>query len=154
MPGSMSDRLLAGATRQMTLFGRGPDESLWDSLSALRTLRWAAHLPEPDRSLLTLHQTGRHSCRKIAELTGLHPGTVVRRLKRLRAMLANPVVVALMEDPAELSVEYRQIGMARWVHRRPVTWIARNFGLTRTEVTSILTLLEDWPALRKRKQQA
>lgn len=151
---SMSDRLLAGATQQMTVTQRGPADSLVASLAALRAIKWARHLPETDQCLLALDQTGRHSCRKIAELVGMHPGTVVRRLKRLRGMLKDPVVVALMDDPAELSVEYRQIGVARWLHRRPLTWIARQFGLTRTEVATILKLLEDWPALRKRKQQA
>ena len=150
MPASMSDRMLAGMTQQMTVAQRRPE----DSALVLRGMKWASLLDEMDQHLLALDRGGRHSCRKIAELTGLHPGTVVRRLSRLRRMLGDPVVVALLEDPGRLSDEYRNVGLARWVHRRPLAWICRTFGLTRSEVEAILAFLKEWPGVRRRSQQA
>lgn len=150
MPASMSNRMLAGMPQEMKVADRRPEESA----VVLRGMKWGKLLNEMDQHLLALDRSGRHSCRKIAELTGLHPGTVVRRLDRIRRMLSDPVVVALLEDPGQLSDEYRGVGLARWVHRQPLAQICRTFGLTRSEVDAILRFLQEWPSVRRRSQQA
>jgi hypothetical protein len=103
-------------------------------------LQRAIHLPAADQSLLRLALEGR-TFRDLSCIFRHSPGSLCRRVNRLLARLRHPVVAAICDFPADLPNLHRQVGIERFLLRRPIPRIAADLGQTIPEITAILTYL-------------
>lgn len=101
-------------------------------------------LPDSDRAMVALALEGRVSRREIAQLLGLPPGTVSRRLRRLGNALHDPIVVALVERPIGLPAEYRQLGIEHFLLGFSTRRLADLHQMTRHEVRKALEHIRGW----------
>ena len=111
--------------------------------------RRANLLPERQRDLVHLVLSGNCTFRQLAALTGENPGTICRRFGRLVRRLRDPVVIALIDDPEELSELYRNVGLARFLHGRSIASLAGEHARPAYEIRAILAYLKTWAAMRK-----
>src|SRR4051794_38433568 len=77
-------------------------------------------LDRDDQILLELTLSTNVSQRRIAEMLGVEPGTVTRRLQRLSRRLRDPLVVRLLDPRCPLGPDYRQIGVEHFLAGRSV----------------------------------
>src|SRR4051812_30814991 len=82
-------------------------------------------LEPADRKLLEMTLGGKVSRREAAMMLGLDAGTGTRRVHSLLRRLHSRVVVALVDDGDLLPELPRDVGLAFFLHRRSIRWIAR-----------------------------
>ncbi|MCC7349086.1 MAG: hypothetical protein IT446_00830 [Phycisphaerales bacterium] len=114
------------------------------SFSSPRLLDRIRFLDDADQMLLTLVQQGSVSLRQISRLTGVHGGTLSRRIHRLASRLHDPVVASLIDHGKALRTEHRQLGIEHFLHGKSITQLADLHQMTRREVSRILTFLRGW----------
>ena len=124
-----------------------------DAQTSLRQ-RIALLLPA-DKSLvqLVLHEGA--SQRQIARLMKCTPGSVSRRLVRLRNRLHDPRVVALLHPDCPLEPDDRQLGVERILQGRTVRELAETHALTHAEVRRRLLAIDFWfeELMRRRRRR-
>lgn len=114
------------------------------AFSSQRLLDRVRFLDDADQMLFTLIRQGAVSLRQISRLTGVHGGTLSRRLHRLANRLHDPVVAALIDHGKALRPEHRQLGIEHFLHGKNITQLAELHQMTRREVTRILMFLRGW----------
>lgn len=107
----------------------------------LRRRRW---LRDEDRVLLELAYEHGMSLRQIGVLFKLSPGSVTRRLQRLGSLLRDPLVMALADADGELPENYQAVGVAYFIHRRPIEQIARLHSITVRQVIARIEYIRGW----------
>ncbi len=112
-------------------------------------LRRARHLDEADRRLLRLALKYRLTVREIAPLLGCNHGSVVRRIRRLRERLCDPLVVALLDPSCPLSKLDRELALAHFLRRQPIRSLAREFDLPGIAVRKRLGYVHGWVTGRR-----
>ena len=128
------DRLDARAPRAATLR---------DSRDAL--LQRAQFLAPADRLLVQLAVGRGASCRQLAQVLNIRPGSVVRRLQRLGARLHDPLVLALLDEQrCNLPAEVRQLGLEHFLHGRTTRELADRHRMTRDRVRKVLCHIRLW----------
>src|SRR4051812_10392001 len=108
-------------------------------------------LEPADRKLLEITLVGKLSRREGAMIMGLDSGTITRRINTLLRRLNNRVVVALVEDGELLPELHRDVGLAFFLHRRSMRWIARHAGLSEYAVRGMITYVRTWHELGANK---
>jgi DNA-directed RNA polymerase specialized sigma24 family protein len=101
-------------------------------------------LDRDDQILLELTLSTNVSQRRIAEMLGVEPGTVTRRLQRLSRRLHDPLVVRLLDPRCPLGPDYRQIGVEHFLAGRSVADIAQRLGRTRASVRMTVENVRAW----------
>ncbi|MCC6423114.1 MAG: hypothetical protein IT447_06500 [Phycisphaerales bacterium] len=114
------------------------------SFSSHHLLDRIRYLDEADQMLFTLIKQGTVSLRQISRLTGIHGGTLSRRVHRLANRLHDPVVASLIDHGKALRQEHRQLGIEHFLHGKSITQLAELHQMTRREVARILTFLRGW----------
>src|SRR6478735_5754574 len=92
-----------------------------------------------DRKLLEITLRGKLSRREAGMIMGLDAGTVTRRIHTLMRRLNSRVVAALVDDGDLLPELHRDVGLAFFLHRRSIRWIARQGGLSEYAVRGMIT---------------
>lgn len=111
-------------------------------------LERAALLPPQERDLLRLILSGRHTYRELARLAGgVNPGSICRRVGKLKRRLRDPVVGALVRRGVTLSESYRRIGIEYFARGTALRTLARQMGLGREEVAEAVGYLRAWARL-------
>jgi hypothetical protein len=105
-------------------------------------------LEPADRKLLEITLAGKLTRREAGMMLGLDPGTVTRRIHTLLRRLNSRVVAALAEDGDLLPELHREVGLAFFLHRRSIRWIARQAGLSEYAVRGMLTYVRGWHVRR------
>jgi hypothetical protein len=109
-------------------------------------------LEPADRKLLEMTLGGKVSRREAAMIMGVDAGTVTRRVNSLLRRLNSRVVAALAEDGDLLPELHRDVGLAFFLHRRSVRWIARQGGLSVYAVRGMITYVRTWHELGANKR--
>lgn len=118
--------------------------SISSSLIAVRQ-RCLSLLPEQDRVVFGLLQSNPPtSCRKVAALLNLSPGTVSRRVARIRRRLHHPVVIALASRGHTLSTRCFNIALALFAAGQPANKIARHIDTEPRDIIAIKQYLHAW----------
>ena len=112
-----------------------------DDAAALR--QRVALLPPDERALAEL-AAGGASHRQIATLIKCTPGSVTRRLRRLRNRLHDPRVVALLHPECPLDAEYRQVGVERILLDRSLRELAERHEVRASEIRRRLDAIDFW----------
>ena len=97
-----------------------------------------------DRKLLEVTVRGALSRREAGMLLGLSSGTVTRRIHVLVNRLHEPIVVALVDYGELLPELHREVGLAYFLRKWPMSMIAREMGLTQYEVKRMLAYVRGW----------
>ena len=111
---------------------------------AERLLHRAQHLEGADRALLHLALEHHLSTREMAALVGVNHGSVIRRLRRLRQRLTDPLVVALTDAACPLAGDDRDLALAYFMRRQPMRAIARQRGLPLRHVRRRIQYVRGW----------
>ena len=101
-------------------------------------------LPPSDRLLVELVMSGAVSRKRAAELLGVEPGTVTRRLRRISARLHDPIVRELMMDRCPLAADYRQIGVEHFLTGLSAEKLGHRHGIRASEVRRMLQFVRGW----------
>lgn len=102
-----------------------------------------------ERELLSVWAGGQVSNRALAAVMGCHPGTMVRRIRRLRERLRHPVSRAVAIRGRELSNTRRQVAIRVFVYGEPTGHVARQLELTRGEMSRMLGEIRGWADARQ-----
>ena len=108
-------------------------------------------LEPADQKLLEMTLSGKLSRREAAMMIGLDAGTVTRRINTLLRRLHERIVIALVDDGELLPELHREVGLAFFLHRRSVRWIARHLGLSQYAVRAMITYVRTWHGLGANK---
>ncbi len=106
-------------------------------------LRRAVYLLPDDEALIRTIAQGA-SRRDAAQLMGLAPGTVSRRLHRLITRLRDPLVATLIDNPGDLPPENQQLGIDHYLLKRPLKELAKLHHRSRLEIRETLFELKGW----------
>lgn len=107
-------------------------------------LNRARVLPQQDRLLLELAFKNHLSLRQIAQILKRPPGSISRRVNRLRARLCDPLVAALLEPDCTLAPRYHAIAIQYFAQGRRLDQLMREHELTRFELRGILSFVRGW----------
>lgn len=121
-------------------------DSMMDDVVTRRVIEL---LPQGERELLSVWAGGQVSNRALAAVMGCHGGTIVRRLRRLRERLRHPVSRAVAMRGRELSDTRRQVAIRVFVHGERASRVARQFELTRGEMSRMLGEIRGWADARQ-----
>lgn len=105
-------------------------------------------LPPADRKLLEITLAGKLTRREAGMMLGLDAGTVTRRIHALMRRLNSRVVMALAEDGDLLPELHRDVGLAFFLHRKSIRWIAQQLGVTQHAVRGMITYVRAWHVRR------
>src|SRR5712671_4112282 len=108
-------------------------------------------LDPADRKLLEMTVRGTLTRRGAGMLVGRTCGTVSRRVRRLLERLHDPLVVALVDYGQLLPELYREVGLAYFLRRVPLTRIGVEFGLSRYTARRIIEYIRGWHGAAKRR---
>ena len=108
-------------------------------------LRRSRYLDGADERLLRLALEGNMSYRAMNRVIGLKSGGgTYRRVRSLLRRLREPVVVALLDWPGELSAEQREIGIRWFVKKQSGAQIAQATGVSVWDVRKTSAFLLGW----------
>lgn len=107
-------------------------------------LRRAEHLTHEDRILVELTLSKTATCRQLAALLGISSGTALRRAWRIADRLYDPLVVRLIERPANLRPEYRQLGLEYFLHGKTIQQLQDVHQISKSKIRAILDYLRIW----------
>jgi len=108
-------------------------------------LRYRARALAPeDRLLVELVYDKHLSVRQIARLISQSPGSVSRRVRRIRTRLYRPLIGALLDPACKLSADYREIGLEYFAQGRKMRSIAHQRNITLTQVRAVLDFIRGW----------
>jgi hypothetical protein len=105
-------------------------------------------LPPADRKLLEITLAGKLTRREAGMMLGLDAGTVTRRIHTLLRRLNSRVVAALAEDGDLLPELHRDAGLAFFLHRKSIKWIAQQLGVSQHAVRGMITYVRAWHVRR------
>lgn len=103
-------------------------------------------LPPADRELVEIIAIQQHGRAAVGRLLGISAGTVYRRFRRIVRRMCDPAVAALINLPAPIPADLRELGLARFLGRQTIRELARPRGITREEVRRRLAYLRGWVA--------
>lgn len=117
-----------------------------DHLTSLnhRLLARAQVLDKKDFALLHAAFDPSLSRRKLAQLLGIDPGTLSRRIRTLLNRLADPTIAALIDHGHTLPPQLRQIATDRLIHRKPIRRIARDSAIPIRKVAAAIQYIRGW----------
>jgi DNA-directed RNA polymerase specialized sigma24 family protein len=107
-------------------------------------LRQRIALLSPEERALAELAAGGASHRQIATLIKCTPGSVTRRLGRLRNRLHDPRVVALLHPECPLDAEYRQVGVERILLDHSLRELAARHEVSDGEIRRRLDAVDFW----------
>jgi hypothetical protein len=108
-------------------------------------MRRARYLDRPDDTLMRLALEGNLSYRVMSQIIGRKSaGATFRRVRSLLRRLREPVVVALLDRPGELSAMHCEIGIRRFVKKQTLEQIERETGVSRWEISHISAFVWGW----------
>jgi hypothetical protein len=110
--------------------------------------RLAGVLDPRDHELLTLVRLAGATHRAAAMVLRLSPGTVSRRLARLRRRSTHPVVRALVHDASTLDPLTRELAAAHFARGCSVASLARQNHLAPAHVRARLDFVRGWARAR------
>jgi len=110
-----------------------PDRSLIDK----RLMRRARNLNILDRAIFDLVLVQSIPRRYVAALLGLSEGTISRRIRKIKNLLYDKIVVLLTSD-CFLSAELREVGLDYFLRRKPITHIAQARHMSRYQINAYL----------------
>src|SRR4051812_1823087 len=106
-------------------------------------------LEHDDQILLDLALNTSATQRRIAEMLGVEPGTVSRRLQRIGQRVNDPIVTRLLDPHCPLGPDYRQIGVEHFLAGRSIATIAQRLGRSRDSVRQTLASVRMWHQLAR-----
>ena len=109
----------------------------------------AAFLPEADRRLLRLALKYRLSVRELGDFLRCNHGSIVRRLRRIRQRLSEPLVAVLVDESCPLPALDRELALDRYVRGRSLRAIAEAHGLPLREVRRRVLWVKGWATGRR-----
>jgi hypothetical protein len=104
----------------------------------------ARFLPPGEKTLVCLYLRGELRNRQMAQLLNVNPSTLCRRVRRWLVRLNDPVVAALIDRPAGLSEQQRQIALRYFLLRQTRRELAGEFNLTLFEIAQVLSYVRGW----------
>jgi len=110
-----------------------PDRSLIDK----RLMRRARNLSILDRAIFDLVLVRSIPHRYVAALLGLSEGTISRRIRKIRNLLYDKIVVLLTSDRF-LSAELREVGLDYFLRRKPINHIAQTRRMSHYQINAYL----------------
>ena len=102
-----------------------------------RMMRRAKHLDILDRAIFDLVLVRSIPHRYVAALLGLSEGTISRRIRKIKNLLYDKIVVLLTSD-GFLSAELREVGLDYLLRRKPITHIAQARRMSRHQINAYL----------------
>src|SRR5262245_51228303 len=107
-------------------------------------LNRARVLPQQDRLVIELAFKNQLSMRQIAQILKRPPGSISRRLNRLRARLCDPLVAALLDPDCTLAPRYHAIAIQYFAQGKRLDQLMREHEVTRFELRGILSFVRGW----------
>ena len=104
-------------------------------------------LDRDDQVILELALNAAMTHRRIADILGIEPGNVSRRIRRLGRRLHDPLVARLLDPRCPLGPDYRQIGVEHFLAGRTIAQIAARLGRSRASVRMTLEHVRAWHGL-------
>ena len=119
----------------------GGDRALNDGRAGQKLLML---MRSDDRELLSIWSNGLMSCRAIARVLGCHSGTVSRRIRLLRARMADPVLHAVVTFERELPLKHRELAIRVLCQGEKINRVATDLTLGRREAERLLAEVKGW----------
>lgn len=107
------------------------------------------YLSDADRRLLRLALRYRLSVRELAELSRCNHGSIVRRLRRIRQRLCEPLVGVLVDPGCPLPTLERELALERYVRGHSLRSIAKLHGISIREVRRRVLWVKGWATGRR-----
>lgn len=112
--------------------------------AALRVAAIARLLPAEDRRLIDLLHVEGLSQRAAAIQLGIAPGVISRRARRLRNLLASPMVRAIAANLDSLAPHLREIAVEHFFSRVSIPLLCERTGVTRRTMEQRLDYVIGW----------
>ena len=123
-----------------------------------------SHAPQPRRSPRAMDESHVTALlqlatlpggqRRAAMLLGISPGTVSRRLRRIRGRLQQPLVRQLRRDCDGLTLAQRQIAMDHLLYGRTLRELAAEHQTSVDGIRQTLAFVRGWHNARSQRQGA
>jgi hypothetical protein len=104
----------------------------------------AKFLPDGDKTLVRLYLRGELHNRQMAQLLGINPSTLCRRVRRWIKRLNDPVVAVLIDRPTGLSDQQHQIAMGFFLMGHTRRELAKQFQSTPFEIAQVISFVRGW----------